>query len=94
MSRATFGVLSRRLLILLLFAQATTAANDGITIESAWIEMPDGVRLAADVYKPSDLKPGVKLPALLEYTAYRKTDSRSLSRLRARFLALGRGLAY
>ena len=65
MSRATCGVLSRRLLILLLFAQATTAANDGITIESAWIEMPDGVRLAADLYKPSDLKPGDKLPCCL-----------------------------
>ncbi len=77
MSRATCGVLSPRLLILLLFAQATTAANDGIAIESAWIEMPDGVRLAADLYKPSDLKPGDKLPVLLEYTAYRKTDSRS-----------------
>ena len=77
MSRATCGVLSRRLLILLLFAQATTAANDGITIDSAWIEMPDGVRLAADLYKPGDLEPDDKLPVLLEYTAYRKTDSRS-----------------
>ena len=77
MSSATCGVLSRRLLILLLFAQATTAANDGITIDSAWIEMPDGVRLAADLYKPGDLEPDDKLPVLLEYTAYRKTDSRS-----------------
>ena len=36
-----------------------------------------GVLLAADLYKPTDLKPGAKLPVLLEYTAYRKTDSRS-----------------
>ena len=77
MSSATCGVMSRRLSILLLFAQATTAANDGITIDSAWIEMPDGVRLAADLYKPGDLEPDDKLPVLLEYTAYRKTDSRS-----------------
>ncbi len=76
MSRAVCGALSRCLPIILLLAHAA-AANDGITIEEAWIEMPDGVRLAADVYSPRDLKPGDKLPVLLEYTAYRKTDSRS-----------------
>src|ERR1035437_3410535 len=36
------------------------------------IPMPDGVRLAATLYMPSDAKPGEKFPALLEYLPYRK----------------------
>ncbi|MCH7820867.1 MAG: CocE/NonD family hydrolase [Proteobacteria bacterium] len=67
----------RGLLVLLLIARGAAAVDDGITIEEVWIEMPDGVLLAADLYKPTDLKPGDKLPVLLEYTAYRKTESRS-----------------
>ena len=77
MSRAPIQALPRYLLIMLLLARSATAADDGITIEEAWIEMPDGVLLAADLYKPAGLEPGHKLPVLLEYTAYRKTDSRS-----------------
>ncbi|MCH8249699.1 MAG: CocE/NonD family hydrolase [Proteobacteria bacterium] len=77
MSRAPIQALPRYLLIMLLLARVATAADDGITIEEAWIEMPDGVLLAADLYKPAGLEPGHKLPVLLEYTAYRKTDSRS-----------------
>ena len=77
MSRAPIQALPRYLLIMLLLARSATAADDGITIEEAWIEMPDGVFLAADLYKPAGLEPGHKLPVLLEYTAYRKTDSRS-----------------
>ena len=77
MSRVPIQVLPRYLLIMLLLARSATAADDGITIEEAWIEMPDGVLLAADLYKPAGLEPGHKLPVLLEYTAYRKTDSRS-----------------
>lgn len=77
MSRAPSQALPRYLLVMLLLARSATAADDGITIEEAWIEMPDGVLLAADLYKPAGLEPGHKLPVLLEYTAYRKTDSRS-----------------
>jgi len=70
------SVLSRCLLIIVLLARGVIAADDGITIVEAWIEMPDGVRLAADLYKPTDLEPGEKLPVLLEYTPYRRTESR------------------
>ncbi|MCH9006064.1 MAG: CocE/NonD family hydrolase [Proteobacteria bacterium] len=77
MSRAPSQAIPRCLLIMLLLARVAIAADDGITIEEAWIEMPDGVLLAADLYKPAGLEPGDKLPVLLEYTAYRKTDSRS-----------------
>ena len=66
----------RWLLVLLLFAQGA-AANDGIMIEPAWIEMPDGVRLSADLYMPSDLEAGARLPVLLEYLPNRKMESRS-----------------
>jgi predicted acyl esterase len=40
-----------------------------------WIPMPDGVRLSATLYMPDDIKPGEKVPALLEYLPYRKDDS-------------------
>jgi len=42
-------------------------------IENLWIEMPDGVKLAARVWLPedADAKP---VPAILEYLPYRKRD--------------------
>lgn len=39
--------------------------------------MPDGVRLAADIYWPAQAKKGGRFPVLLEYLPYRKDDSRS-----------------
>ena len=39
--------------------------------------MPDGVRLAADLYRPADLRPGERLPVILEYLPYRLSESRS-----------------
>lgn len=71
------GSFTQWLLVFVLFARGAIAADDGITIEPAWIEMPDGVRLAVDLYKPGDLKPGDNLPVLLEYLPYRKTEARS-----------------
>jgi predicted acyl esterase len=40
------------------------------------IPMPDGVRLAADLYVPVGGAPGERFPVLLEYLPYRKTESR------------------
>ena len=63
--------------LLLALASLAAIAQDGIRIEEAWIEMPDGVRLSVDLYKPDDLEQGEKLPVLLEYLPYRKHESRS-----------------
>ena len=49
----------------------------GIEIGQALVEMPDGVRLAADLYMPAGAAPDERLPVLLEYTPYRKDESRS-----------------
>ena len=38
--------------------------------------MPDGVRLAADLYMPAEAKSGERMPVLLEYLPYRKTEAR------------------
>lgn len=57
-------------------AQASVVVS-GIEIREVQITMPDGVRLAADIYWPASTEDGEKLPVLLEYTPYRKTDSRS-----------------
>jgi len=41
--------------------------------------MPDGVQLAATLYMPADLKPGQRVPVLLEYLPYRKDDDDAVS---------------
>ena len=46
-------------------------------IRAAWIPMPDGVRLSADLYHPTGAAAGGKLPVLLEYLPYRKHEARS-----------------
>ncbi len=46
-------------------------------MEEVWIPMPDGVRLAADLYLPEGAGPEERFPVLLEYLPYRKTESRS-----------------
>ncbi len=46
-------------------------------IRTAWISMPDGIRLSADLYQPTGGKAGEKFPVLLEYLPYRKHEARS-----------------
>ena len=43
-------------------------------IETAWIAMGDGTRLAATFYKPEPLEKGEKFPVLFEFLPYRKDD--------------------
>lgn len=45
-------------------------------MHEVWIEMPDGVRLAADIYLPA-AGAAKRYPVLLEYLPYRKTESRA-----------------
>jgi len=47
-----------------------------VTLEEAWIPMPGGVRLAADLYLPRGSKANEQFPAILEYSPYRKNESR------------------
>ena len=47
-----------------------------LTIREVMIPMPDGIQLAADLYMPADIPADEHLPVLLEYTPYRKNDSR------------------
>ena len=48
-------------------------------LREAFIELPDGARLAADLFMPADLEPGQRLPVLLEYLPYRKDEGRARS---------------
>jgi len=48
-----------------------------IGMQEAWIPMPDGVRLAADLFVPEGGSANERFPVLLEYLPYRKTESRS-----------------
>jgi putative CocE/NonD family hydrolase len=62
---------------LLWATQAPQAPEYGIEMREAWIGMPDGVRLAADLYMPAGSGDGETFPVLLEYLPYRKTESRA-----------------
>ena len=54
-----------------------SAPRFDVVLEEAWIPMKDGVRLAADLWKPKGKGDGGPFPVLLEYLPYRKTDSRA-----------------
>ncbi len=51
--------------------------DDGIEFREAWITMPDGVRLAADLWVPESSNKDTSYPVLLEYLPYRKNESRA-----------------
>jgi len=71
-----FRVLALLLTLFTVFTGSALADTEaGIEIRQAWIPMPDGVRLAADIFVPEDIGDR-RLPVLLEYLPYRKDDSR------------------
>ena len=53
-----------------------SAPSYGMALQEAWIPMPDGVRLAADLHLPTGGRRGERFPVLLEYLPYRKTEAR------------------
>ena len=57
-------------------AADSSAPRYGMELREVWIPLPDGVRLAADLYVPTGAAPGEKFPVLLEYLPYRKTEAR------------------
>ena len=64
----------------LLSLNAFSLDDDGsqkFEITTTWITMSDGVRLAADLYWPSEANVDGKYPILLEYLPYRKDESRA-----------------
>ena len=61
---------------LVLFA-CTSDPEARYEITEAWIPMPDGVRLAADVFRPAGAEGAGRLPVLLEYLPYRKDEERA-----------------
>lgn len=50
-----------------------TANEDIVVIETVWIGMPDGTRLAARVWLPAEARKS-PVPAILEYIPYRRRD--------------------
>ena len=57
-------------------AQQQILSEQGIQIKEFWIPMPDGTKLAADLYMPEKIHKGQKYPVLLEYLPYRKDEGR------------------
>lgn len=57
-------------------AAGSPAAKD-YSINEQWITLPDGVRLAADIYRPAGADDSDRFPVLLEYLPYRKDESRA-----------------
>jgi len=62
-----------------LLASIAQGADRGVRLVKTSIPMPDGVRLAATLYMPADLRAGERVPALLEYLPYRKDDDTSVT---------------
>ena len=50
-----------------------------VAMQEAWIPMADGVRLAADIWRPKGAGADRPFPVLLEYLPYRKTEARGAS---------------
>jgi putative CocE/NonD family hydrolase len=77
------------LLAIFLLATAHAAPGTGVSqpempvLHEVFIPLPDGTRLAADLFTPAGLslggEGGERLPVLLEYLPYRKTEGRSRS---------------
>jgi hypothetical protein len=57
--------------------QAQRSATHEIDLETAWITMPDGTRLSADLYRSRGGSTDARVPVLLEYLPYRKHEARS-----------------
>ena len=57
-------------------AAEPSPARFEVSMEEAWIPMPDGVRLAADLWRPKGARAGERFPVLLEYLPYRKNEDR------------------
>jgi hypothetical protein len=57
--------------------QAQRSATHEIDLETAWITMPDGTRLSADLYRSRGGSTDTRVPVLLEYLPYRKHEARS-----------------
>ena len=55
----------------------SSATDNEHEIREAWITMPDGVRLAADIFVPAAAGKTDRFPVLLEYLPYRKDESRA-----------------
>src|SRR5208282_4440059 len=61
-------------LLALPIAGVSRPTDRGVKLVRVSIPMPDGVQLAATLYMPANLRPGGRVPALLEYLPYRKDD--------------------
>lgn len=60
-----------------IFGQADVIVAGDIQIKEVIIPMEDGIKLAADLYLPVNIKKDERLPVILEYLPYRKDETRS-----------------
>jgi putative CocE/NonD family hydrolase len=71
-------------------ADAPSPPDYGIEIATRTIAMPDGTRLATDLFMPTGGAADERFPVLLEYLPYRKMESRARNyRLYSYFVARG-----
>ena len=81
----TYNFSKKRILILFLVTwslgaeavEPASAPEYEFKVTEAWIPMPDGVRLAADLYLPTNGVASERYPVVLEYDPYRKDESRA-----------------
>ena len=60
---------------LVTFLAHGASSPEPLVVEQSTIPMPDGVRLAVDIFRPPGQASDQRYPVLLEYLPYRKDDS-------------------
>jgi uncharacterized protein len=79
MLRRSLGILLMSAPLAVAFAaMPPSPPTHGVRIETAWIPMSDGIRLAVTLYMPTTSAPRERYPALLEYLPYRKDDDEAV----------------
>jgi uncharacterized protein len=56
--------------------QAASPPEFDVALDEVWIPLDDGVRLAADLWRPKGTASATRFPVLLEYLPYRKNEGR------------------
>ncbi|MFT7688938.1 MAG: putative CocE/NonD family hydrolase, partial [Candidatus Azotimanducaceae bacterium] len=69
------GILIQLAVVMCLLTACLFSPREDFRVTEVWITMPDGVRLAADVFWPTGADKTNRFPVLLEYLPYRKNES-------------------
>lgn len=75
-------------------ADPSSVRYDGVARTSRYVTMPDGVKIAVDLYLPTGLERNAKIPTVMQYTRYwRATEGQEATSLQSYFVSRGYAFA-